>query len=371
MLIWFIFFLITYIFIYKYNQASNDKNKNIWFISILFVLIYFAAFRDGLGMDYTAYKSYCERDVSRVADWWMIEPLAAVIQSFCYNTDFSAVIFFLITSIIIYTCCLWVYRKLDNAYLAMFTFVTYTNLYSSSFNLVRQFVAASIILLGTYLFIIKSRVPLYFLFVLAAFFFHKSAAIFIFIYFLRKEDYNPTLWTVFILASLVVDVQPIFNIPIIRALLIASDYLGYLNHNENAYSEFSLSNIYMHAICLLFIWNKTKILACKNKELCIFALKMSVISVICCNFSSGSLAFAYRYAIFCSVFIPIMFSFLPNLIGKQHSKWLVYIPLTILIWNLFYLRQDDRIYCPEKILPIESIYDQNYRPYDNPNVIVI
>ena len=106
-----------------------------------------------------------------------------------------------------------------------------------------------------------------------------------------------------------------------------------------------------------------------DKEHFFFALKMSAISIICSNISAGDLPFAYRYAIFCSVYIPILFSYLPMIIERRLISFAVYIPLCVLIWTVLYNKQNDRIYCPQQILPIESILDENYHPYQNPKEV--
>lgn len=370
MLIWFIFFLVSYFIIFIYDSSKSKRNKIFFYFLFLFVIIYFAAFRDGLGMDYTAYKSYCERDVLRSASILLTEPLAAILESFCYYTNFSAVIFFFVTSAITCILCLWVYKQYNYAYIAFFVFITYTNLYLSSLNLVRQFVASSLIVFGTYYFIIRKKNILFFFFIFLAFLFHKSSIFLFFIYFLKKNDYNPLLWTILLFGSWVINIQPLFNIPIIREIFISTNYLDYLNYDATAYSKTSLSNLYMHFIILYFLWNKNHIMKMADNNSCILSLKLSIISVICANFSAGDLPFAYRFTVFFSVFIPILFSFLPQLTNKNLAKTIIYIPLIILIWSVLIGQRNNRIYCPNRILPIESIYDENYRPYENPDVIV-
>ena len=371
MLIWGLFFLSVYCLIYMQHTANRQISKNVFLVLFLFVIIYFATFRDGLGMDYTAYKSYCERDVIRSSNLLLIEPFAAALESFCYHTKFSAVIFFFVTSTII--CCLsiWVYKHFVNSYIAFFVFVTYTNLYMSSLNLVRQFVAASIVLFGTYYFIIQKKSPVFFLFVVIAILFHKSAVFLLFIYFLKKDDYSSILWTGILFSSWFLDVQPLFDVPIVKNLFVSMDYLSYINYNEMSYNKVSASNIYLHLVVLFFLWNKGKVLKLQNFQSCIFALKLTVIGVACANMSAETLPFAYRYAIFLSVFLPILFCFLPLLMNKQIARVVIYIPLIVLIWTVLLGHQNDRIYCPQRMLPIESMFDDYYNPYENPDVIVL
>lgn len=370
MLIWFCFFILVYFLIYRYGCAISKKQKISYYFLFLLVIVYFSAFRDGMGMDYTAYQSYCEHYLSRFDSFLFgQEPLAALLEFFCYSTKFSAVVFFLVTSILICALCTFVYIKYKNPVIALFVFVTYTNLYLMSFNLVRQFVASAFILIGSYYFIMQKRKPYFFLFVLAAFLFHKSAVLFVLIYFLPKTDINRVFWICIILASWMFNIQPLFNIPIIYDLLVMGDYQSYLSYDVESYSRFSIVNLYMHAIIILFIWNNKKISDANNKEHFFFALKMSAISIICSNISAGDLPFAYRYAIFCSVYIPILFSYLPMIIERRLISFAVYIPLCVLIWTVLYNKQNDRIYCPQQILPIESILDENYHPYQNPKEV--
>ena len=371
MLIWGLFFFITYLLIFVYSTSKRKQTKNVSFCILLFVVIYFAAFRDGLGMDYTAYKSYCERDVVKHASLLLTEPLAAALGAFCYNTRFSAVIFFLVTSIIIYGLSFSVYRQYKNAYIAFFVFLTYTNLYLSSLNIVRQYVAASIILLPTYYYLIKKRSLLFFVFIFIGFFFHKSAALLLFIYFLQKDDYSPLFWTVLLLGSWVLDLQSVSNIPIIHNLLMISNYIDYLDYDTMSYSKTSISNIYMHIIVLFLLWNKKRILNLEDSDSCILTLKLSTISIICANISAGTLPIAYRLAMLFSIFLPILFSFIPQLIDKHLAKIIIYIPLVVLLWIVLIGQRNNRVYCPEKILTLKSIYDENYHPYDNPDVVVL
>lgn len=371
MIIWGLFFFITYLLIFVYSASKRKQTKNVSFCILLLIVIYFAAFRDGLGMDYTAYKSYCERDVVRHTSFLLTEPLAAILGGFCYHTHFSAVIFFLVTSSITYALCFSVYRQYRNAYIAFFVFLTYTCLYLSSLNLVRQFVAASITLFGTYYYIIKKRSPLFFVFIFIGLLFHKSTALLLFIYFLRKDDYHPLLWTILLFGSWVIDLQLLFRFPVIHNMLVVSNYLDYLDYDTMSFSKTSISNIYMHLILLFFLWNRKRILRLEDSDSCILTLKLSIVSVICANLSAGTLPIAYRLAIFFSIFMPVLFSYIPQLINKQLAKIIIYIPLTILFWTVIIGQRSNRVYCPEKILPLDSIYDERYHPYDNPDVVVL
>lgn len=367
MAIWLLFLFICYLLIGLYQH----KRKNLFFLLLLAVVIYFATFRDGLGSDYTAYQSYCEREVFYSNAWFLIEPIPAFLYKICYDTNLSAVLFFFVSSCIIYISCFKVYSKNINFGIAAFVFLTYTNLFLSSLNVVRQFMAASIVLVGVYCFIIKKKSPWYFATVLLAFMIHKSVVLFIPMYWIKKDDFNPVVWIGILIGSMVLPMDWIFASTNLNDFLTLLDYDSLLKYKEVAYSKFSMSNIYLHVITLIFLFNRKRIRALTGGgNFCIFALKMTVFGLICNNLSAGALPIAYRYSMMFSVFLPLLFAYLPKVIEGGIARLITYVPIFVLLMTLLYLRSDDRVYCPQRLLPIESIYDAKYHPYENPDVII-
>lgn len=370
MIIWLLFLFVMYCLIGQYG-TSNRKKLLLFFI--IFVAVYFSTFRDGMGWDYTAYQSYCQREIYVSMRWLYMEPIPMWIYSFCYNTRWSAVVFFFITSLLTCGISLWVYSRNKNFGIAAFVFITYTNLYLASFNLVRQYVASSIILLGTYFFVIKKKNPLFFLFIFIAFLWHKSSIICLFIYFINDKKINSSVWISAIVLSWILPLNLLFKIPFVGNVLESLNYLDYLTYSTQSYSRFSLANLYMHVIVLLFLikCKKNRNYQLEDNNGFYLALKLTILSVIFSNVSANSLPFAYRYAMFFSPFIPMLFSYLPMITKKRDSFLLVIVPIFILLMTLLVLNMNSRVYCPERILPIESVYDENYRPYENPEVKVI
>lgn len=371
MIIWIIFLGVCYFFLFLYeNPKANKKQKSSIWVGLVLFCVYFSTFRDGLGSDYTAYQSFCERNRIYGEIWLLMEPIPAFLYNVCYNTTISAILFFFVTSVIVCVSSLWIYSRFKNFYLSAFLFLTYTNLFLSSFNLVRQFTASAIILIATYYFVMKKRSLWFFLFVLLAFLWHKSAIFSIIIYFLWQKKLNSLLWILLLLISWMFPADLLLNIPIVGDLFNTLNYMDNFSHDELAYSKTSITNLYMHFMILLCIFNGNKVKG--NDKVCFnLALKLSMISVIFFNISANSLAFAYRLGIFYSVFLPILFSYLPALINKVFAKTIVYIPILFLLFVVLVNKKDDRVYCPEKILPIESIFDDNYHPYENPDVRII
>lgn len=258
MAIWLLFLFICY-FLLAY--ISINKGRVYFFLLLLAVVIYFATFRDGVGSDYTAYQSYCEREVFYSNAWFLIEPIPAFLYKICYDSYLSAVLFFFVSSCVIYISCFKVYSKNINFGIAAFVFLTYTNLFLSSLNVVRQFMAASIVLVGVYYFIIKKKSPWYFATVLLAFMIHKSVVLFIPMYWIKKDDFNPVVWIGILIGSMVLPMDWIFASTNLNDFLTLLDYDSLLKYKEVAYSKFSMSNIYLHVITLIFLFNRKRIRA--------------------------------------------------------------------------------------------------------------
>ena len=216
----------------------------------------------------------------------------------------------------------------------------------------------------------KKRSPWFFLFVLLAFLWHKSAIFSIIIFFLRRKKINSLLWIFILFTSWVFPADLLYNIPIVGDMFNTLNYMDYFSYDELAYSKTSITNLYMHFMILLCLFYKNKVKG--NDKVCFnLTLKLSIVGLIFFNISANSMAFAYRLGIFFSVFLPILFSYLPTLINKDFAKTIVYIPILFLLFVVLVNKKDDRVYCPERILPIESIFDDNYHPYENPEVELI
>jgi hypothetical protein len=191
----------------------------------------------------------------------------------------------------------------------------------------------------------------------------------VFIYFLNDRKINSSIWIALLILSWLLPVNLLMSIPYLGNALDVLNYTNYLNYDTESYSRTSLVNLYMHLMVLLFlikIGNKQNGVCLNNKGFYL-ALKLTIISIIFSNISANSLPFAYRFAMFFSPYIPLLFSFLPTIFNKKNSIVLVVVPIFVLLMAFFTFNIDDRIYCPQRILPLKSVYDDYYKPYDNPD----
>ena len=369
MIYWVGLFLLECLLFYCYNRVNSKKNKNIVLWSIILSLVYFSGFRDGLGMDYDGYRELCEREVYNFLAFYLSEPIFRALQSFCYNTDFSAVILFLISAFLVCACSLYVYSKFANFTLSAFVFIFFSDIYLSSMNLVSQFAAAGVILLGYYPYI-REKNPKNLQIAIGSVFcgmlLHLSSLFMLLPLLFGRKRINVLLWVLFIVVSYFIPVEFFFRLPIIEHLVTLLNYQNYFTYTSSGTSSLSMTNIYMHLLLFPFLVRIKRITQSKHANEYIFLIKMYAMYLILNNFSTGNFTITYRLAVFFVLFLPLLLSKLPMIVNKQIAYGLIIFPILFLM--LFRLSSGDRLIVPDRILPIESVYDKYYRPYENPNL---
>ena len=153
---------------------------------IVIILWLFSGFRYFVGKDFGTYKIIFENP-NHVGNL-SLEPVWINIANFFRNNHLSSQAWFLFTSfIIIYLICFGIRKLSINFYLSVVLFVVGW-FYFESMNVVRQYVAISILFAAFYLFLEKKYL-LYIIAIFIAFQFHKSAIIMLPIIFLAKIKY--------------------------------------------------------------------------------------------------------------------------------------------------------------------------------------
>lgn len=368
MIYWIVLFTLVLLLLLLYQKAKTNRSKK-WVLFVLIILLtYFSGFRDGIGMDYSANKGLCERSVLSSSPIFLIEPLFSVLTNICFETRLSAVFLFLTCAFITIGLSLYVYSKYENFAISAFFFVFYPGLYLQSMNIIRQFVATSIILYGTYM-LLRDRsrrsIFIFYVLLLIAFLFHKTALIMCFIPFLtNSKDYNIYI----IIIALIISLTPIGSVLGMRELssiLESLDYSIYIDAGISGSNAFSLSNLFMHSLLLPFLLYKQKVKKLPNYTNIVFFIKMFVCFLVFNNLTSSSFSYSYRLAIYYLVFVPILLAYLCKIISKDVALCWIVIPVLIIMSYRLYI--GDRLTVPSQILPLNSIVDKNYHPYENPN----
>lgn len=369
MIFWLIFLSSIFLLLGIYSTVKK-KQKIYIFAVIVFIVIYFSAFRDGLGMDYKGYVEHCKTIRLIPSDnYFFSEPLSIYFTNYIYKSQFSYVLFFLITSVIINYLCLYVYSKTTNFSIATFFYICYAGLYILSFNVVRQFVAASLFLFASYLWYtgIQERQKLLkqifaLLIVCTSFLIHKSSIILIPILIFSRGLIKPQIACLVLVLSYII---PFTKLPIFGQFMNILEFINYdiyEDYDTIIVTKYSLSNIYLNVLCVTIIislHNKLKRWNNENITKDIISLykysnNMILFCMISYNLSANGFAIMYRMAIYFIVFFPILVGILPKLINKKLAYFLILIPPIILLSTKFI--GNNSLFLPSKILPIISIF---------------
>lgn len=235
MIIWILFLSVVYslLGIYKIGDKSL---KSETFITILLFVIWFAGFRDGLGMDYEAYSDNCNRERPFFEPIILDEPIYKSFTNFCYHSNYSEVFFFLCCSAITVAIPFIVYRKYANFPIAVFVYITFTGIFVQSFNIVRQFTASSIFFAAFVLLKFVSsdnlrlqsksqrnqgfqKIILAICLIFVDFCIHKSSLFILPVLLLSNKSINYLTWFILIILSFTIPISGIFNLPLVSDLI--------------------------------------------------------------------------------------------------------------------------------------------------------
>lgn len=364
MIYWIVFLFLEYILLLTFTSSKKTGARTFILFLIILLAVYFAGFRDCLGMDYEGYRNNCERDrLLSDASWLIDEPLYELVRNFCATTQFSAVIFFIVFAALTSVPTLIVYSKYENFFLAGFVYFTYTGLYLFSFNIVRQFASAGLLVLAAYYLLKddKKGKLIFVALVLLSALFHKSALFFLPVMFLGTKSYNPHLIVILVVLSFILPVTQIMGLGRIVEVLNMMDYDIYIDYSTSTISKYSLTNLYLHIMMIPFLFRAKEVASLKNGNMYVFAIKMYAICLMCNNLAANDVAIAYRIAIMFSMYIPLVFSILPIIIGnRQLGNVLIIVPLLILF---FAIGLSNPLVVPDKMLPLNSIWDAVYQKF--------
>lgn len=235
-----------YLFFYMFTtilllMESVSKNK-ILLILVLISAFFFSALRFDAGYDYFSYLNLIvfETGVSFDRLEFLNKPIILISRKFQIPQ-----IYFIITSFIyIYAMALGLKESKSFTGISLLLLLFFVGSYLSSFDIVRQMVAASIIFYATSLVINKKYIASGFLFLIAMGF-HKSSIIYLiiltFVFFFKKER-SFIFYTIFLASSLL-----LLN-PIISILASRNFYYSYIESGGNE----SGNNIYILIVFYFF-----------------------------------------------------------------------------------------------------------------------
>jgi transmembrane protein EpsG len=344
--------LVTYI-------KLDIKTRNILIFIISVLLIWFSAFRDGLGTDYYVYVHRLLYAPVLDIPILLSEPLFNIFIHIIRDTYLTEIFYFLMMAIITIFPAILIYKKFNNIFIILLVFIMLPILYFGSFNIVRQLAAASIFLYSSK-FIIDRQFIKYILFILIAFFLHKSALLLIPIYFINLKEIRIPF--VIVLFGLSFTPTIFYDLAVsITAYLELISYDNYINYSSDAASSISFTQVLFHIILFILLLLKESIKKMAFSEYYILSIKMSILYLFFINLSVSGLSISYRLAFYFALFLPILPIILIEYFNKSINKILVTVIIIIIFsfigGRFLYINIDNDYVIPSKIKSLNSLID--------------
>ena len=184
----------------RFGQKKID-GKQLFFILTAIMLIFISAFRGDFATDYQSYVAAFNRSSEYVLKELMnandsIEVGYHVFQSIVKKLFDDSLYLFIFSSILVVLSNLWYLKKYTEDYIVAVMLFVIVGMYYPSFNVMRQCMAASIVILGSK-YLIERKPVQYFTFVILASSFHISALIMILFYFVSTVKINKKYFIVY------------------------------------------------------------------------------------------------------------------------------------------------------------------------------
>lgn len=356
MVYWILLIFTVLLLAFVYDNSKTLNTKRIILFIIILILIYFSGFRDGLGVDYINYKDMTSRYVYLNSPLIISEPIYYWLTQFIYNSSFTYVLFFLIMAFITVFFSVMAYRRYEQLFLILFIFLIFPALYSSSFNLVRGSAVSSIFLFSLQYIERKSyKSFLNFIFLtFFAFCIHKSAIIFIPLYFLSTKDYKYLTIILFLTLLFIGPAFAIFTNKFYNFISFLS-YENYLDYDKMRMSFLSFSNIFFHLLLIPIIYYRKEIISLKDSEKYIIPIQLFIFALFFSNISIFVLPIAYRFFYLFIPTLPIVIIVLSKVMNKYVIYFLVYFVIGLIGLVYFINGIDNPLIVPDRILPISSL----------------
>lgn len=271
----YIFILLQFLLLYlSFQNYKNDEYiKKITSYVIIFFLTVVSGFRYNVGRDFLSYEEMFINPKS--AGNYFIEPIWQIFSHLLRSMGFSSTVWFLCTSFVINFCFIIGIRRLSkNFYISVAFYLAMPQLFLESFNIVRQFVAMAIIFRFSDLFF-KKKYWKFFIVVLIASCFHKSAVLIIPIFFVSLINFS-NLFLIGIIFSCFI-LRNSFLPLVLRIVSSISIYSGYLNGISPSESNTSLYAFILLFVCFFIVFcfrkhNSREINILKNLSLMSFCI---------------------------------------------------------------------------------------------------
>lgn len=349
MIIWLTLWASVILLLALYSHPNiNSKGKNTIANIVAIILTYFSGFRDGLGQDYLNYKDIIQQN-DRVYSY--TEPLFTLMVKLVADSLFTEVFFFLFFAFITNFIIIKVFNRYNNFQVMVFIYLSFTIFYFNTFNIVRQFASAAIILYA-FKYIEERAFFKYIIIILIASSIHLSAFFCLPLYFLWNIRPNRIFITIITFTSFLSGIffKGFVSHLIMQVSTFFDLYTLYLE-SENESTGGGLLTIFFNLILIiiLFSYKDKEMKPIHNFILIGFTLLVTLYNLI------PSFHYLYRISIYTLFFFPLIF-----VIPMKNIKVLKVIVITsgIFLFSIFLLenKNNDKI-IPSSIIPIYKIVE--------------
>lgn len=253
MYIYIITFLITIALVWiAQNKIKNKKLKILLLLIAIIPMFLVSAFRYDLGTDYTKRYVADYNILAKGKDVKNLEIGFKAIDYLCLFFTKEPYLLFVITSLIILSIIFEVIYKKSNNILLSITIFFLGGYFFGSLNLVRQYIAISLILLGYQFLMNENKKKAYIGFVICAilaFLMHSSSIICFIIIFLTRKNLVNIKWVIPISVLILLVNKNIMNV--ITPILQNTRFKVYLSP-KHLYGELSILQIAENL--LIYLW---------------------------------------------------------------------------------------------------------------------
>ncbi len=334
-------FIIALVFMYLYDNKYKklEKNKILKGLCILGIIlppVLLAGLRYGIGIDYESYVinyNYIANNISfNIIFNFYQEPLSMVIYILAKLIFNDSVGFFLLSSFItILFVFLGIKKYKDKINLTVALFIYFMFYYGVSYNAVRQCIAVSIIFFA-YQYVIDKKFIKYAIWIIIAGLFHKSAYIFMLVYFLCPRKETKYSKKIDLLYYAIIVLSPIIVPIVVKIIPVITDFLGIYSSyaSKEIVVKYGFLLYIIPTLIPIFIFKKNIL---KENYRYNFFIRVILLQIPL-QFAANYIAYVDRIALYSSVvqivLIPIMIKSIENIKMKK------LITTGVIGWYLFY-----------------------------------
>ena len=279
-------------------QRDGTVVKNLSLFMVILVMAFLAGARYHVGTDYKAYEGlfYSYQNKLLSIETLFDEPVAIILAKFAHFIGGDVHTFFMLSSMLTIVPVLASTYKETYDYRFVTLLLVFTGWWHGTFNGMRQFLAITVIYCGRH-FIKNGDFIKYFGIVMLAYLCHKSAIVFIVLYFFPSKKFKIHRLLLVIILSIALS----------RSTALLFSIVGFLKNSEFIADEYATASVHSLRIAVGCVPAIVAVYEALTKELDedqIFYMYMLVSNATFRLMTSNS-AYLARIAAYMGVFVPI------------------------------------------------------------------